>query len=120
MEWRNECLTACIKEADFWEMTWGETVREYDAYMRRRKDLAYFSYNTALAVGGFVASMFSSRQPPTINEIYPELFPKEEEDEEAVEEARMSQSEANFINFANAFNKRYENGNRKSEGENNG
>ena len=98
-------------------MTWGETVRAYEAYMKRRKDLAYFSYNTALAVGGFVASIFSSRQPPTINEIYPELFPK---DEEAEEEARMTQSEVNFLNFANAFNKRYENGNRESEGKDNG
>ena len=85
--------------------------------MKRRKDIAYFSYSTAMAVSGFVASMFSSRQPPTINEIYPDLFPKNEETEE---EVRMSQSEVNFINFANAFNRRYENGNRKSEGENNG
>ena len=120
MQWRDEFLVVGVPEADFWAMTWGETVRAYEAYVRRRKDQAYFSYNTALALGGFIASMFSSHQPPTINEIYPELFPKEEEDEEAMEEARMSQSEANFINFANAFNKRYENGNRKSEGENNG
>ena len=116
LEWRDECLI-CVSEPDFWNMTWGETVRAYDAYMRRRKDIAYFSYNTAMTVGGFVASMFSSHQPPTINDIYPELFPK---DEEVEEEVRMSKSEVNFINFANAFNKRYENGNGKSESENNG
>ena len=98
-------------------MTWGETIRAYEAYARRRKDQAYFSYNTALALGGFIASMFSSHQPPTIHEIYPELFPK---DEEAEEEVRISKSEANFINFANAFNRRYENGNRESEGKDNG
>ncbi len=106
-----------MKESDFWDMTWGETVRAYDAYKERRKDAAYISYCTAMTVGGFVASMFSSRQPPSIHEIYPELFPK---DEEAEEEARMSRSEANFINFANAFNRRYENGNRESEGKDNG
>ena len=120
MKLRDDSLIAGISERDFWEMTPGEAVRACDAYGERRKDIAYFSYSTAMAVGGFVASMFGSGHAPTINEIYPELFPAEIR-EEAEHEARMSKSEANFIKFANAFNQRYEaNGNRKSESENNG
>lgn len=117
MGWRDECLKAGIREAEFWDMTVGEAVRAYEAHQEHRKDMAYFAFTEAMAVGGFVASMFGKHQPPTIHDIYPELFPV---DEEAEEETRMKRSETNFINFANAFNKRYENGNGKSESENNG
>lgn len=99
-------------------MTIGEAVRACGAYHNRRKDRAYFAYTEAMAVGMFVASIFGSKSPPKINDIYPDLFP---EDEEAEEEVRVSRSAANFINFANAFNRNFDNGdNRKSESENNG
>lgn len=98
-------------------MTVGEAVRAYKAYEERRKDTAYFGYMNAMTVGLFIGSMFGSK-PPTINDIYPEFFPKDEE----VEETRQTaDSAANFINFANAFNRAIDNGNnRKPESENNG
>ena len=71
----------------------------------------------AMATGLFIASMFSTKSPPSISDIYPEFFPKDEEVEEKVQE---SKSAANFINFANAFNRNFDNGDRKSESENNG
>lgn len=43
-------------------------------------------------------------QIPSIEECYPKLY-----DKEAIEEKRQMQSIANFRNFANAFNARYEN-----------
>ena len=98
-------------------MTIGEAVRACDAYVERRKEQAYFAYTNAMTVGMFVGSMFGSRKPPTIHEIYPELFPKQEDIEE---ERRMDASAANFIKFANSFNQRYNNGNRKLESKNNG
>lgn len=99
-------------------MTIGEAARAFEAYNEKCRDMAYFAYTNAAAVGGFVASMFSKHQPPTIHDIYPELFPR---DEEAEEEERMNRSAANFINFANAFNRNFDNGNNgKSESENNG
>lgn len=99
-------------------MTIGEAVRACGAYHNRRKDRAYFAYTEAMAVGMFVASIFGSKRPPKISDVYPDLFP---EDEEAEEEVRDSKSAANFINFANAFNRNFDNGdNRKSESENNG
>ena len=99
-------------------MTIGEAVRACGAYHNRRKDRAYFAYTEAMAVGMFVASIFGSKSPPKISDVYPDLFP---EDEEAEEEVRDSKSAANFINFANAFNRNFDNGdNRKSESENNG
>ena len=98
-------------------MTIGEGVRAYKAYDDRRKDQAYFSFTGAYATALFVASMFSSKSPPSIHDIYPEFFPKDEEVEEVIQD---SKSAANFINFANAFNRNFDNGDRKSESENNG
>ena len=98
-------------------MTIGEGVRAYKAYDDRRKDQAYFSFTNAYATALFVASMFSSKSPPSIHDIYPEFFPKDEEVEEVIQD---SKSAANFINFANAFNRNFDNGDRKSESENNG
>ena len=115
---RGVCLVAGVSEADFWLMTIGEAARACDAYADRRKDQAYFAYTNAMAVGAFIASMFNkSQKTPTIEEIYPELFPK---DEEAQMEAQIDRSAANFMKFANAINERFQNGNGKPESENNG
>lgn len=115
---RDSCLIVGIREAEFWEMTAGEAVRECDAYQDRRRDRAYFEYTNAMTTGMFVASMFSSKPPPKLSDIYPDLF---DEDEEAEEEKKATESAANFINFANAFNRKFGNGdNGKSESENNG
>ncbi len=111
-------LVTGIREAEFWEMTVGEAVRACDAYQDRRRDTAYFAFTNAMAVGLFVGSMFGSKSPPAIRDIYPELF--DEEDEEAEQTIQDSKSVANFINFANAFNRNFDNGDRKSESENNG
>lgn len=98
-------------------MTIGEADRACTAYHERRKDEAYFAYTNAMAVGMFVGSMFGGK-PPKIHDIYPELFPRDEEVEQTVQD---SKSAANFINFANAFNKGFDNGdNRTTESENNG
>ena len=98
-------------------MTVGEVARVLDAYQERRRDTAYFAYTEAMTVGWFISSMFSSKAPPKIHEIYPDLF---SEDEEKEQEHKDDASAANFINFANAFNRNFDNGDRKSESENNG
>ena len=50
---------------------------------------------------------------PTLTDIYPELFPEEE-----LKQQRMNRSAANFINFANSFNKRKQNDNRRTQSHN--
>lgn len=115
---RDAVLIAGVREAEYWDMTVGEAARACDAYQERKRDTAYFAFTQAMATGLFISSMFSSKSPPTIHDIYPEFF---NEDEEAEQEAKDASSAANFINFANAFNRRYEpNGNGKPESENNG
>ena len=102
-------------------MTVGEVSRALDAFNDRRRDRAYFDYTQAMTIGLFVGSMFSSKSPPNIEEIYPDFFGEDREAiEQAEQEKRDERSAANFIKFANAFNQRYENGDRKSESENNG
>lgn len=121
MKWRAECLKYGIAERDFWDMTIGEVYRAGEAYRERLKDRAYFDYTQALTIGLFIGSAFSGKSAPSIEEIYPDFFESNEAIEEAREEARVNKSVANFINFANAFNKRFEeNGNREPESENNG
>ena len=115
---RDAALLAGVRETEYWNMTVGEAVRACDAYHENRRERAYFAYTEAMTAGLFIGSMFSSKSPPTIRDIYPELF--DEEDEEAEQTIQDSKSVANFINFANAFNRNFDNGDRKSESENNG
>ena len=107
MKLRDACLVAGIREAEYWQMTVGEAARELEAYGERRRDQAYFEYTNAMAVGLFVASVFGSKQHPKLSDIYPELF---KEDEEAEQRIRDERSAANFINFANNFNRNFKNG----------
>lgn len=119
MKLRDGCLVIGISEADYWQMTIGEAVRACDAHQERRRDEAYFAFTNAMAVGLFVGSMFGSKSPPHIQDIYPELFDREEY-EEAEQERKDAISAANFMKFASAINERFQNGNRESESENNG
>lgn len=99
-------------------MTVGEVVRACNTHVSKRKDAAYFAYTNAMATGMFISAMFSkSKSPPSIEDIYPELF---EKDEEAEAEARDDRSIANFMKFAQAINERFQNGNGKPQSENNG
>lgn len=91
-------------------MTVGEGVRAYKAYEERRKDAAFFAYTNAMTTGLFIASMFGSKSPPTIHEVYPEFFKQDEETEEIKQEIRDAKSEVNFLNFAKAFNRNFDNG----------
>lgn len=101
-------------------MTVGEGVRAFKAYEERRKDEAYFSYMTATATAACIASMFGKKSTPSIHEVYPEFFPKDEKNEELEEQIREAKSEANFLNFAKAFNRNFDNGDRTTQSENNG
>ena len=102
-------------------MTVGEACRVIDAYNAQRRDRAYFDYTQAMTIGLFISTMFGPKSPPSLEEIYPDLFDEEAEELEQIEqEKRDERSAANFIKFANAFNRRFESGDRKSESENNG
>ena len=114
---RDTALLAGVREAEYWNMTVGEAVRACDAYHEQRRERAYFAYTEAMTMGLFIGSVFSNKHPPTLHEIFPDLF---DENEEAEEERKDAASAANFINFANAFNRNFDNGDRKSESENNG
>lgn len=98
----------------------GEAVRSFKSYEERLRDEAYFAYTNAMTTALFISSMFGSKTPPHIHDIYPEFFKKDEEDEDLEEKIRDAKSEANFLNFAKAFNRKFDNGDRTTESENNG
>lgn len=123
MDWRAESLKNGIAERDFWDMTLGEVIRASEAHTALLKERARFDFLQALSIGLFFGSAISGKNVPKIEDIYPEFFGSKEAEEaqkEAETEERMNRSAANFMNFATAFNKRFENGDRKSESENNG
>lgn len=124
MDWRAESLKNGIAERDFWKMTLGEVIRASEAHTAQLKERARLDFLQALSIGLFFGSAISGKNVPKIEDIYPEFFGSEEAEEarkKAEEEERMSRSAANFMNFATAFNKRFEqNGDRELKSENNG
>lgn len=88
-------------------MTVGEATRLLNGKIERieddRKAMAHFSYGTALAFGGFMASMIGGSTAPEIYDIYPEYFPRSDEAEK-----KMEKSVENFLKFANLHNQKCE------------
>lgn len=98
-----------MKEADYWQMTISEAMRELEAKIwmieAEHKTQAHIAYGQAITVGSCIASVFGSSKLPEIYDIFPEYFPREE----AVEQQqKMDKSVENFIKFANAHNKKSE------------
>lgn len=115
---RDECVKAGLSEFDYWRMTVGEVSRWVDSYnfqyRQHLKDNIQTQYMASMVIVKGVNKVLTGKGDiPTINELYPELFP-----EEAIIEERTKKSIANFLNFANSFNKRKQNDNRRTESHN--
>ena len=86
-------------------MTIGEINRSINAYIsgeeRMIKQRANYDYLLANTIIKGVSVVLSGGTLPTIYEVYPELFAKEQEQE------RMHKSVANFLAFANNWNNRH-------------
>lgn len=107
-KWIELALDADISEKDFWEMTFGEVGRVLESRKRVNQQRAYMDYKLADLIGYSVARVHNkANQMPSIYDSYPNLF-NEEEDELALEERRMERSAINFLEFARAFNKKFE------------
>jgi hypothetical protein len=83
-------------------MTLGEITRFIKGYIHREEREARFrasmDYALATTICSGISSIFGGGHMPEIHEVYPSLFE---------EKNKTSQSVANFINFANDFNRRF-------------
>lgn len=112
IEWLENALDAGITEKDFWDMTLGEVIRAIESRNRvlkiEAKERAAYDYALADLIGRSVARIHSSANKyPKISDVYPSLFDAAELEEQ--EQARkMELSAIRFKQFANSFNKRFE------------
>lgn len=101
-----------LSEFDFWNMTLAEIMRYIDSKKRIQKleqqEKASFDYILADLIGKSIARIYSSsNQMPQIAEAYPSLFVTEEI-EEKIQEKKDELSVLRFKQFAQSYNKRYE------------
>ena len=105
-------LDSGIRESEFWDMTIAEILRALESRIRvnktQMKAQARMDYTLANLIGYSVGRVHHhANQMPSIYDSYPNLF-NEEEDEQALEERRAERSAINFLEFARAFNKKFE------------
>ena len=84
-------------------MTIGEVNRYLQGCLfreeRQIKSRASMDYKLAISLVSILGASMSSKPIPTIYELYPDLF----------EEDRTAKSVANFMNFAQSFNRKFKN-----------
>ena len=89
-----------LDERQFWDMSIAEVVRWQEGAMYRLKTKAQFHYILADLIGISAGRMMSKDvKYPSIDEVYPNLFEKQEEEHD--EEAGVAQNNINrFMEFA--------------------
>lgn len=93
-------------------MTLAEVQRKFESYKRMRelqqKEKATFDYILADLIGISIGRIYDKHTHyPKIEDVYPALF-TEEVDSEKEQEEKDKKNIARFREFANSFNKRWE------------
>lgn len=112
MKWLETALDYGISEFEFWNMTIAELQRALNSKVRQKqleaKEKAIFDYNLADLVARSVARLYSSSATmPELYEIYPTLFDNKEILAKRAEQ-QAEKSAIRFMQFAQSFNKRFE------------
>lgn len=67
---------------EFWDLTYGEILEYLNLYKENKelqvKEQSINIYQTALLTAIFINRANNGKQPPTINEVYPNLFQSDE------------------------------------------
>ena len=100
-----------LSEFDFWNMTLAEIVRHIESKQRiqkmEAKDKAMFDYVLADLIGKSISRIYSSSATyPTIDEVFPTLFEKEQIEEQK-QMKKDELSAIRFRQFAESFNKKF-------------
>lgn len=104
-----------ISEFDFWEMTPAEIERAVQSKNRIKKieaqEKASYDFILANLITKNISIILSGKgTPPTINEVYADLFEDvAQEQQEKVEEQKMNLSALRFRQFAQSYNTNFKN-----------
>lgn len=110
-KWLENALDLGLSEREFWEMT----LAEFDRYVESRKrvqereakEKATYDYILGDLIGRSIARVYhSSNKYPEIYDAYPNLFEKENIEEQR-EERKQELSAQRFMAFAESFNKKF-------------
>lgn len=99
------CLDAGISEIQYWDMSLDEIRRKLESHKRQMeqtaKEKAVMTWKLADLIGVSVSRLFSkNNRYPSIEDVFPELFD--------VESKRNELTCQRFIQFATAFNRKFE------------
>ena len=110
----NIALDIGIAEKDFWDMTFAEVQRANESYIRVKKvqtqEKAIFDYLLANLITKGVSKVLGDKSEyPTLEEAYPGVFDDVVQEQKAkIEEQKMHLSALRFKQFAQSYNKRFE------------
>lgn len=105
---RDYALNANLSENEFWTMTIPEVNRYIKAWGWREKRQQQFAAGTLYQLPTLIAiGILDGKKYPEIYEVFPSLFDKEEI-EEAKRRNELEKSRANFMAWAESFNKKFE------------
>ena len=102
-----------ISELDFWDMTIAEVNRAAAAYNKRKhreqQELASADYTLASTIGKYFSVVMSGKgKPPSLQEVYPDLFDDLlEQQEQAMAEKKAELSALRFKQFSHFHNSRF-------------
>lgn len=110
-KWLETALDFGVSEKDFWEMTFAELTRLFESKARTLKiqeqQKASFDYILADLIGRSISRLYnSSNKMPTMSDVYPNLFSKEEEAEK-IQKKKEELSILRFKQFAQSYNSRF-------------
>ncbi len=107
---QKETIRCGIDPIQFWDYTIGELKLIVDNYVEDRnneiKEKFAYSYNNAALIASFVCRGLNGDRLPPIHEIYPNMFVDEEKVNEEKQNKMLSLYKEQFIDFANARNKK--------------
>lgn len=93
-----------LSEFDFWTMTVAEVERYLQGAVWRHKTQAQFDYTLANVIARNVGCILGGGDILSIEEVYPDLFQKEEPTQEEQIDKQTANSVNNFLEFARKHN----------------
>jgi hypothetical protein len=111
LELQKQALRCGVKPLEFWDYTVYELKIIMDNFIESRqneiKTTISMNYNTASLIANFVCRGLNGDKLPALEELYPDLFAAETTPED--EEKAMQLYKEQFLDFANAHNRKLRN-----------
>lgn len=102
-------LRAGVSIKEYWHLTIAEIKLVLNNYKeleeQRAKELAATIYNQATMTASFIGAMMSGKSIPSISDLYPSIFKKEDLVDEEIDKRQLEIMKARLIEFTMNHNK---------------